>query len=576
LELARKFRIPALFCASAVLVSELISRPYANMGVCDDGPYILMAHTLATTGHIAYNGWATAMLGWQLYIGAAFIRLFGFSFTAVRMSTLLVSLALVFFLQRTFVRAGITERNATLATLALVLSPLYLMLSVTYMTDIFGLFAIVLCLYGCLRALHSATPNSTILWLCFAVAANALFGTARQIAWLGVLVMVPSTLWLLRAQRRILIAGSAATLAGALFIFACMQWLKHQPYSVPEHIFREAFPIADTFWILTHLFLEVPFILLPILGLFLFRIRKSGPRGLLIISALIFGYLFLSFYPSHLRGEFVLEPTINDWMSSRGAFLFIQLHGMPPVFLPEWLQLLLTIASLGSLLGLIAALLRPRPAAIAEPASVQISWNQLGGLVVPFALAYILILVPRATTAILSDRYLLGLLVVAMLCLTRYYQDSIQSQLPLATVLLVGVMALYGVTFTHNAFAFYRARVALADELRAAGVPDTSVDNGWEYNLNVELQYATHINDPHILVPAHSHVLPSPPGPIGICPMPDFWREYTPHIRPVYSVSFDPDACYGLAPFAPIHYSRWLASSPGALYVVRNTPHSQP
>ena len=92
------------------------------MGICDDGPYILMARTLAATGHIVYNGWATPMLGWQLYLAAAFIKLFGYSFTTVRISTVLVAMALAFLLQRTFVRAGITERNATLGTLALRLS----------------------------------------------------------------------------------------------------------------------------------------------------------------------------------------------------------------------------------------------------------------------------------------------------------------------------------------------------------------------------------------------------------------------------------------------------------------------
>jgi len=43
----------------------------------------------------------------------------------------------------------------------------------------------------------------------------------------------------------------------------------------------------------------------------------------------------------------------------------------------------------------------------------------------------------------------------------------------------------------------------------------------------------------------------------------------TPQIRPRYVVSFDPNACYGPAPFAPVHYSRWLAASPGTLYAVR-------
>jgi hypothetical protein len=34
------------------------------------------------------------MLGWQLYLGAAFIKLFGFSSTAVRMGTLLAAMAM--------------------------------------------------------------------------------------------------------------------------------------------------------------------------------------------------------------------------------------------------------------------------------------------------------------------------------------------------------------------------------------------------------------------------------------------------------------------------------------------------
>lgn len=79
-----RFRIPALFCALCVLVCELIAHPFANMGVDDDWPYIIMVHHLATTGHIVYNGWAGPMLGWQLYLGAAFIKLFGFSFPTVR------------------------------------------------------------------------------------------------------------------------------------------------------------------------------------------------------------------------------------------------------------------------------------------------------------------------------------------------------------------------------------------------------------------------------------------------------------------------------------------------------------
>jgi hypothetical protein len=545
------------------------------MGISDDTPYVLMARHLAATGHIAYNAWATAMLGWQLYIGAAFIKLFGFSFTAVRMSTLLVSLATVILLQRIFVLTGITERNAVLATLTLVLSPLYLLLSVTYMSDIFGLFATVICLYGCLRALQSTTPNATIFWLCFAVATNGFFGTARQIAWLGILVMLPSTLWLLRAQRRILLAGSAATAAGALFIFACLQWFKHQPYSVPEHIFAPTFPIFDTFFSLMCFFLAIPFLLLPIVALFLPSLRKHSPKILAVLGILLLGYLFLGIYPSHLRGGFPLEPTMGgggNWIGVHGTHEGHHLQGQPPLFLTVPAQALITILSFGGLLAVLLAVQRflsQRRASTAPQTLIDSQWKQLAFLLVPYACAYMVLLIPRAGTGWIYDRYTLEMGLVALIFLVRYYQETIQPRIPTAGIVLIAIMAITGVAITHNHFALYRARVALANELLASGIPDTSVDNGFEYNFAVELRVAGHLNEENVVFPANASI-PETPLPATTCKM--FWHTKTPHITPIYAISFDPNACYGPAPFAPVQYSRWLSHSPGTLYVVRSTP----
>lgn len=54
------------------------------------------------------------------------------------------------------------------------------------------------------------------------------------------------------------------------------------------------------------------------------------------------------------------------------------------------------------------------------------------------------------------------------------------------------------------------------------------------------------------------------------------WYDYTPHIHPLYGVSFDPNVCYGPSSFIPITFSRWLASKPGTLYVVRYTASAKP
>ncbi len=132
-------------------------------------------------------------------------------------------------------------------------------------------------------------------------------------------------------------------------------------------------------------------------------------------------------------------------------------------------------------------------------------------------------------------------------------------------------MAILGVAYTHNLFAMERARVAIANELQAAGVSMVAVDNGWEYNLGTELQHAPYINISKIAVPAHAYVQPPPP-PAGSCEM--YWYDRFPHVHPIYGISFDPNACHGPAPFTPVHYSRWLTSTPGTLYVVDYLPQS--
>ena len=296
----RRLRGSALLCALAYLLCELIARPHAEMGICDDWSYIFTAHRLADTGHIAYNGWATAMIGWQLYLGAAFIKLFGFSFTTVRMSTLVVATLTTFLLQRTLVRAGISERNAVFGTLAFVLSPLFMVLSVTYMTDIPGLFAVILCVYGCLRSLQANTPRSTLLWLYFAVLTNVLCGTSRQIAWLGVLVMVPSTLYDLHTERRVprrsVVAASAITLFGWLSVFVILHWFNHQPYSLPEHIIPNTFSLPYILFQFFSLFLEIPFLLLPVVLLFFAALRSSSRRALTFVGVAALVYLLLVFH----------------------------------------------------------------------------------------------------------------------------------------------------------------------------------------------------------------------------------------------------------------------------------------
>ncbi|MGB7266498.1 MAG: glycosyltransferase family 39 protein, partial [Terracidiphilus sp.] len=199
----------------------------------DDWSYVKTAQALAQTGKIAYNGWGSPMLGWQLYIADFFIKIFGFSFTAVRLSTFLVAVVVAFLLQRTFLRTGINQWNATVATFVFVLSPIYFPSAVTFMSDVPGIFCLLLCFYMCLRALQAQSERAAIAWISLAALLNAVGGTARQTAWLGLLVMVPSTLWLLRRNQRVVMAGGLSCVAGVGIVFAASHWFAKQPFSNP-------------------------------------------------------------------------------------------------------------------------------------------------------------------------------------------------------------------------------------------------------------------------------------------------------------------------------------------------------
>jgi len=571
------------------MLCEAISRPYAEMGVSDDWSFIRTAQLLAQTGHVYYNGWAACMIGWQLYPAALFLKLFGFSFTTARLSTFLVAVLTTFLIQRTFVRAGINEQNAAIGTLAIVLTPLYMALSVTFMTDVQGLFAVVICLYGCLRALQARSPATATVWICFAALANAVFGSSRQIAWLGVLVMVPCTLWLLRRQRRTLVAGCFATLAGWAFVALSLHWFQQQPYAVPEHLVVKVagrYQLAYMARELAGVVLELPFLILPIVAAYLIILRRRNSihfwRSFAVCGL---GYVLVALLLLIRYGPgSVMEPMLGDWVSPAARYGMLVLGSLGPIVLGHIIRLLLTAVTTLAVLCAIAFLweIRTRivrdevdelPAEVSGATARSVSWNQVLLLIGPFAAVYFALLIPRSSVQLL-DRYLLPLIFLSGLGLIRAFQNFVQPFLPAVTKALVGLVAIYSIGATHDMFAFYRARVAIANEVRAAGIRPNTFDGGFEYNGWVEVLPGGHLNDEKILNPPNSYI---PIGPYqglscnGDGKIGDYNNELL-HFSPRYGLSFHPDDCAGQTPLAPVNYFRWLGLRPTSLYVVNYQP----
>jgi hypothetical protein len=569
---SERSRLPAILCALFFLVCVLAAYPVAEIGMNDDWSYVVSARILAQTGHIVYNGWAAPILGWQLFLGALFDRLLGPSFTAIRASTLLVAMGTAFLMQRTLVRAGVSTRNAVVSTLALVLSPLFLPLAMSFMTDVDSLFCIVLCLYACLRALEARSDRAMLGWLAFAALSNAVDGTVRQIAWLGVLVMFPCTVWLLRRRPRALACGGLLYAVSLAIVFGTLRWYALQPYSVPEPLLAgriDAHHAAMLVHALTSLSLSLALFVLPVLWAFVPAVsfREGRNQALLACGGLLSAASFIAVAlvrPKAINA--LVAPFRGNYVTPYGLVDTFAIKGWRPAVLTALPRAGLSIAVLVAVLCFFTLLLNGRKVAQVEAGRAPVPWNSLLVLLIPFTAAYIALLLPRGLRSDLFDRYLLLLIPGALILLLRHYQDRVQTNLPRTCIALVAIFAAYAVAGTHDAFCMYRGGLAAISELRAAGVPDTQIDGGLEHNGMTQIERFGHLNGPNIRVPAGAYVSFRSPFPSGCQPQ---GIIYTPAMVPGYALSYDPGACGGLAGFAPVTYHQWMGRRTVTLYVVK-------
>jgi hypothetical protein len=563
----------AVLCAFALLLCSIIAHPVAEVGMNDDGPYIRSAQLLAQTGHVVYNGWATAMLGWQLFLGALFAHLLGPSFTAIRASTLLVAIVTAFLTHRTLVRSGINTRNATLGTLALVLSPLFLPLAFSFMSDIGGLFCIVLCFYACLRALQAESDRAMLTWLAFAALSNALGGTVRQIAWLGVLIVFPSTVWLLRRRRGVVLTGLLLYSICAVFVVTSLQWFLHQPYSIPEPLIPTGLDRSS----LNHLVLQLlsmffafALLLLPILISFVpaLALREKFTRDRLILCGVLclLAVLFFAATRQSQDQPYFFAPYLGNYLTRHGLIDGMPIMGNRPLVLSPAVRVLLTVLVLFLLNCFFTFLLVSRGLKHSLGVPPEISGRNLQILFVPFLIAYVALLVPRGLSGTLFDRYLLPLMPVGLIFLLRLFQNRIGPRLPFLSGALLMLFAAYSVAGTHDAFSMFRARQAAVTEIRATGVPATLIDAGFNQNMMTQIDSVGYLNDPRIRVPKTVYISRSTPYPEDCRPQGD---SLTPAVVPGYTLSFDPAACGGPSRFAPVSYRQWLWGETATVYVVK-------
>ena len=466
----------SLLCAALVMVCIVAAWPFAQIGINDDWSYILTTQTFVQTHHFVYNGWATAMVGWQVLWGAVFAWLVRSDFIGIRLSTIPVAMATAVLFRAILRNFGLNRAHAFFGTLVLTLGPVFLALSATFMTDIPGLFGIFLCIYLCQRALIARNDSHAALWLAAAAFTNIAAGTVRQVTWLGVLVIVPCCAWLLRRRRYIVPLTLALWIVSAVSIKLLLIWFFRHPYSIPLTLIPrpiDAAAINRLFRSLGELVTTPLLYILPVLVAGV--AARWPPRKRQVFWAAAFLLILVIAYVIAKRMGY---PLMSDslWAGNivtpfgimQGPELFWSSHRVSPR-LPMALFGIVVLCAV----SFFTAISRPRIPPIRSTEAPRLDWRTI--FASPVAL-FSLLLFPALPTR--PDR---SLRTTAFAGAHRCSVDlhpalapgahRVTVSLAIATATVV-VVAILGVAATHDLFAMARAEVRLTNALQRADVPE--------------------------------------------------------------------------------------------------------
>jgi hypothetical protein len=486
---------------------------------------------------------------------------------------LLVAVPTVWLIYAIMIRLGLTRAHATLVTLTMVLNPLFLSLSFMFMSDIPGIFVLLLCVWSCFRALEAGEQRGAFRWLLFAAVTNVLGGTVRQIAWLGALVLVPCTAWAIarrngKTSRTFMLANAALWLASTALIAAAMNWYKNQPYANVESLqgtmfghfgglkyYVKQFPRDEAGQLLL-----LAMFCLPVLLNFLFCLRDARQKAATLLAGIVFAV-----WVSVLCHSGWLAPFFPE-VSLQGLMLPSIVGDHPGVY-PYTAAFLLA--------GLIGASFAAMAfaASNARAASQERTGRSIARLLnSPFVLmlgpmlaAYMLLILTRT---FVFDRYWLPVLLFTMAAMARLLQQRGKVRPAWPAVLAVFILGMFSVAAFHDLAQVGRARLAGREELLRSGVSPKQMYAGFEIDFWTELEVSGYLDDPRITRPVGAYHVPPPLLSAPPC-VSEWIDSKLPSIHPRYELSYSPLPCLPVATqFAPVPYTTWLPPHNRQLYVL--------
>ena len=442
--------------------ATILIHPFANLPFHDDWTYAWSVEHLLNTGELQVLDWSVHYPFTQILWGALFCLPFGFSFSALRVSTVVLAWLGALALYGTLRELGRARSESLIATVVLVTNPVFFVLSFSFMTDVPFVSSANIAFFFIVRGVCRRNSFELCVGCVFAIC--ALF--IRQVA-----VAIPASLLLYflfapshRSWRYLLPTTAFCLLCSLTPVFIA------QIFGVTSQSKFLTTWVID-FW-LHHYNQAVPGVL---------RILMHGGLGLLPLSIpivasvyrrpLFWGTvtaLFILTGCSILFGGEIPNPQDGMWQLNTLGRERHLLQGPPaPDFLPSWLNPPLFMLSLFSSAVMIVKVVDVIRASIGNP---------LGLFVWYASIQFALIMALWFFGPWGSDRYSVVLLPPLIVILTN---SRLRSKIALASI---GVLFALSMLVTWNESQTSRAIAEALAWLRGKNIPFAHIDAGYVFN----------------------------------------------------------------------------------------------
>jgi hypothetical protein len=540
-----------LILAGLWSVSLLIVWPVGNFPLNDDWAFARTVKRFLESGEYYPTSWAAMPLLSQTLWGTLFCLPAGFSFNALRCSTLVMSFAGLLFTYLALRYAQPSRWVAVLGTLTLVFNPIYFALSNTFMTDVTFTGLLIAAAFFLFRHLKGGSSLDAIVGSALALAATL----NRQLALAIPLSYAVCVIWTRHLKNGWWARALAPLLLSVGGLVAYQYWMKaagRLPASYDKMNLRVYWALSDPQLIFTGMSRHAGMALL-YLGLFaapvtvlllpkIWASRKERPVFLAAASVAVCFMLIFAGDLVHLR----------PLMPSAGNILVAQ--GIGPLTLNGALGSdTASLPSLGNLFWFTVTIVSVASGALllaGAAAGIVRGWRSYFVLKLPIELTagtfFLLCLVGYLfPISVIGgwDRYFVPSIPFLLLAAL----SSVASSLPIAgprrtsepfpavpyrvfSMLLILLMAVYSICGTHDYLSWNRARWRALNDLMASGkAKPEDVDGGFEFN-------GWYLYDPDFKAPKGKN----------------FWWVH----RDDYVVAFGEQTGYRIA--KEYHYSNWL------------------